>query len=762
MRVTTGLSAGDEADIEFPDAGAGPPRAGEAAPPRRWARGLSTRGAKLPSLAAVWAAIGAEARAQIDRGFLWAPVAFGVGAAAYLGLLREPPFWPLAAAALAAVACALALRRWAPGRVAGLLAGLAAAAVCGLADGKLHADQAAGPIAPPRLGMVAIEGWVVDVASPSQTGARLLIAPTAIQGLEPERMPRRVRIVVPPEGVLGPGSAIRLRALLDPPPGPAAPGAYDFARDAWFEGIGGVGVTKAAPVVIDLAPPAWPLRWTMAINAARWSLAQRLAADVGAMMGPQDGGATGLVVTVATSHEDWLDDQARDDLRASGLAHMLAIAGLHTAAVSGFVFFALRLSIAAWPWLALRVDGKKLAAVGGLAAVAVYLALSGAHPPAMRAAITASAAFLAILADRRAISLHSLAIAALAILALQPQDVVQPGFLMSFCATAALIALAEAWPRGPRPQGLPWPLAALQRMRDWTVAMLAVSFVAGAATGPFSIQYFNRVAVWGVFANLSADFLAGAVMMPALAIGAIGEGLGAGPLATSAPLFVAGWAARAIVWLAHLFANGPGAAVSLTSAPFPALAVSTFGILFACLWRGRLRWIGVPMSLAVALWPRPAAPAAWIASDGDDAAVAADGQVVALKPGKRAYAIQLWAQAHQLALPADPDAAAAQRFDCDRSGCAPLGTAHPALAAWWSTRAPSPERLAALCAKADILVARTWVAADSCRAPLILGPDAFTAGGAADVYRSGQGWRIVWSQPQRGWRPWTSASGSGG
>ncbi len=718
------------------------------------------RGRRLPSLATVGSGIRAEASAQLDRAFLWAPVAFGAGAAAYLGLKREPPAWPLILAAILASIGALALRRWSPNRAAVVFAGLAALAVCGFAAGKLHSDWAAGPIAPPRLGMVDIDGWVADVASPSETGARLLIAPVSVRGLSAERTPRLVRVVVPPDAVLGPGSAIRIRALLDPPPGPAVPGGYDFARDAWFEGIGGVGVSKTAPSVIDLAPPPWSLRWEMAINAARWSLAQRLAADVSAVMGARDGGATGLVVTVATSHEDWLDDQARDDLRASGLAHMLAIAGLHTAAVSGFVFFALRLSIAAWPWLALRVSGKKVAAAGGLIAVAIYLGLSGAHPPAVRAAITASAAFLAILADRRAISLHSLAIAALAILALQPEDVVQPGFQMSFCATAALIALAEAWPRGPRPVGLPWPLAALQRLRDWMVAMLAVSLVAGFATGPFSIQYFNRLAVYGALANLSADFLAGAVMMPALAIGSIGEALGAGPALTTAPLFVAGWAAKAIVWLAHVFANGPGAAVSMTSAPFPALAVSAFGVLLACLWRGRLRWLGVPLALAVAIWPRPAAPLAWIASDGDDAALAVGGQAVALKPGKRAYAIQMWSQAHNLALPPDAAATQAKAFDCDRSGCAPIGADRPAIAAWWSTRPAPADRLAKLCAHADILIARAPVSPSDCRAPIILGPDAFAEGGAADVYRSGAGWRIDWAQPRRGERPWSVPSGS--
>jgi competence protein ComEC len=705
--------------------------------------------------------LNAEAAAQLDRAFLWSPGAFAVGAATYLGLKSEPAAWPLYLAAVVAVVAALAIRRLAPSRAAGIGAALLATAVCGLAAGKAHSNLSAAPIAPAGLGMVSVEGWVVDVANPNQTGSRLLIAPVRVEGLSADQTPRLIRIVVPPDGVLGPGSAIRIRALLDPPPAPAAPGAYDFARDAWFQGIGAVGFTRAAPSVIDLAPPSLALRWQMAINGVRWSLAQRLAGDVSAVMGPHDGGAVGLVVTVATSHEDWMDDASRDDLRGSGLAHMLAIAGLHTAAVSGFVFFALRLGIAAWPWLALRVPGKKVAAAGGLLAVGVYLALSGAHPPAVRAAITASVAFVAILADRRAISLHSLAIAALAILVVQPEDVVQPGFQMSFCATAALIALAEAWPRGGgKPVGLPWWLAALQKARDWTIAMFMVSLVAGAATGPFSIQHFNRVAVYGVFANLTADFLAGAVMMPALAIGAIGEALGAGPVVTAAPLFVAGWGAKAIVWLAHVFATGPGASVSMTSAPQIALVISAFGILFACLWRGRLRLIGIMLSLAVAVWPRPALPIAWIASDGGDAAVSVNGQVVALKPGKRAYAIQLWAQAHKLALPTDADAAQAKLFTCDRWGCAPKPGIKPALASWWGKKLPKPDRLGELCANADILVTRAPLPAGDCRAPLILGPDDFAKGGAADIYPSVHGWKIVWAQPIRGRRPWSTPSDS--
>jgi len=698
---------------------------------------------------------------QADRALLWTPVAFGIGSASYLALKSEPPLWIVTLAAAICCPVALAARGLSRRRGVIVLAGLAAVVSLGLFTAKLHSDQIAAPIAPANLGAPAVEGWVVDIETPSERGERLLIAPTWVSGLRLHSTPRRIRIVVAapggPDGVAAPGSAIRVTTLLDPPPGPASPGAYDFARDAWFEGIGGVGLAMRQPVAIYLAPPPWRLRLEMAVNALRWRVARTLARDIGAVMGPDDGGAAGLAVAVTTSHQDWLPKADRDDLRASGLAHMLAIAGLHTAALSGFAFFAVRLAVAAWPWLAVRVSGKKVAAAAALVAVAGYLVLSGAHPPARRAAITASVAFFAILVDRRAVSLHSLALAALIILVSEPEVVVAPGFEMSFCATASLVALAELWRRPPRAVGLPWPLAVLQHLKDWIVALVMVSFVAGSATGPFAIQHFNRVANYGVPANLTADLLASVVLMPALALSLLAQAAGLGPGAAAPVLWVAGWAARAVITIGHTFAVAPGASMSLSSAPLIALALSYLGIVFACLWRGRLRWIGVPLSAAVALWPRPAPPVAWIAADGDDAAVVRAGQEIALRPGMRAYATQLWAQRRGFTLPAEPEAAQRALFDCDRRACLPEGAYRPALAAWWTKRKPSAERLDALCSGADIVILRAAVPVPrSCGGAIVLDRAAFDLGGSAEIFaRPGGGWRIAWAQPRRGDRPWT-------
>jgi len=163
--------------------------------------------------------------------------------------------------------------------------------------------------------------------------------------------------------------------------------------------------------------------------------------------------------------------------------------------------------------------------------------LCPAPAPAERAAITAAVAFIAILVDRQAISLRTLAVAALIILAIQPEAAVAPGFQMSFAATAALVALAEGWPRPVKEISTPWWIRWPQAGMTWLAASVAASLVAGLATAPFAMQHFNRVAVWGLPANLLVAPLSSFVIMPFLAIGALLEPLGLGvPF-----LAVAGW-----------------------------------------------------------------------------------------------------------------------------------------------------------------------------------------------------------------------------
>ncbi len=688
------------------------------------------------------AALPAEFAAQGSRWTLWTPVAFGLGAAGYLTLRVEPSLWLLALLAGTVVALRRAAgRRWRTGWSV-VAATLLAFAACGFLAGKIRSDLVAAPVVPAADRPRVVEGWVVDVPSPGAGGMRLLIAPVAVSGLAPEETPVRVRVTLR-DGIapLPPGSAVRVVAMLGPPPAPASPGAYDFARDAWFDRVGGVGFALGEPRETALSRPPLRLGLTMAINSARWRLAQRIVAR----MGPTSGG---LGAAMVTGHEAWIPPEQTADMRASGLAHIISISGLHMAIVGGFAFAAVRLAIALVPWLALRVSGKKLAAAAGLLAVGVYLVVSGAPPPAERAAITAAVAFAAILVDRQAVSLRTLAVAALIILALQPEAAAGPGFQMSFAATTALVALAEAWPRAVKEISTPWWIRAPQAVAIWLLAAVAASFVAGLATGPFAMHHFNRMASYGLFANLLVSPLSSFVIMPFLALGGALEPLGlGGPF-----LWVAGQGIDAMTAVAHETAIQPGAQVTIASGPAVALPVAFLGIMLLCLWHGRLRWLGAPLAMAVLVWPRPSPPDVWIASDGAAVAVRQGRQAILLRPDARRFAADLWTRRRGLVTSDDPEAARDALYGCDRFACVP----HPgqSVATWAGKKQPKLSDFDDLCAPGRLVVLRSSAPWRGCEGAFLLTAEDFAVGGSAELWRTRDGWRVRWANDLRGRRPW--------
>jgi competence protein ComEC len=727
-------------------------------------RGRSGRAALIPPDAAkptprtrIAGFLREQVEAQALRWRLWAPVAFGGGCAVYFALKEEPPLWPLLLAAAAVSAVWLAARR------AGLRRGwtlplmLAACFALGLATARLRTAEVAAPIAPALTEPTVIEGWVVDVDSPGSAGPRVVLAPVRIRGLAPEDTPVRLRATVR-GGAPEPGQAIRLYAILNPPPAPASPGAYDFGRNAYFQRMGGVAFAVGGTRPAWLPEPPAGLRRTMAINGVRFDLARRIVDR----LGPRTGG---VAAAMTTGHEAWLDPAEVDVMRDSGLAHILSISGLHMAVVGGFAFFLVRLLVAAWPWLALRVPGKKVAAWAGLVAVGAYLVISGAPPPAERAAITASIAFIAVLLDRQAITMHALAVAALVVLALQPEAIVTPGFQMSFAATAALVALVEAWPRRPKEISTPWPILIVQRSGAWLGAAVLASLVAGAATGPFAMQHFNRTAMYGLLANLTVAPISDFLVMPMLALGALLEPVGLG-----APfLWLAGQGIAATLAIGGWVAGLPGAVRTIASAPEAALPIAFLGVLFCCLWRGPLRWLGLPFACAVLISPRPPAPDLWIGEGGTQAAFTREEAAVVVRPGMRRFAVDVWSRRRGLAAVERPP----EGWTCSRLACAPATPGAAPVALWWGRRAPSAGQLDALCRSAEVVGVRAVVVAlpVACRGRLVLDGADWARGSAVELWRDGpvsaNRWRARWVADARGDRPWSryadgAVSDSGG
>ena len=731
--MTTGLS-----DIEIEKPGDSAAEAG-AAP-------LSTRAKARPSLAAALRWLLAQAARQSDRWTLWTPVAFGCGAGGYFALLREPQAWVgLLGVAVAAVLI-LGAGRWSQTRVLTAVIVLLACGLGGFSMAKLRTEGARAPVAGVDTHPQRLQGWVVDIVSPGQGGPRLLIAPARIGRWAPAATPIRVRVTLRGGYLPAPGEPISLLVVINTPPQPASPGSYDFARDAYFQSVGGVGFALG-PVQSwrpDSQPP-WRLRLTMRINAARWALTRRIVDTLGIESG-------GLAAAMTTGHDAFIPKDQVNDLRTAGLAHIISISGLHMAIVGGFIFAILRFAVAALPWLALRVPGKKLAAGAALAAVLAYLVLSGWPPPAERSAVTAAVAFGAILVDRQAISLHALALAAFVVLMLQPEAVTQPGFQMSFAATAALVALAEVWPHPVREINTPWPIRIVQGAWGWLLAGAAASFVAGTATGPFAMQDFNRVSTWGLISNLVTEPISGFLMMPGLAIGAVLAPFGLGEW----PLKMAGFAIDLMNRVAHIAANAPYAQINVASGPQWSLPVAFLGLLWLCLWKGRLRWFGLPLALAVNLAPKPAPPDVWVDGAGSAVAVRSGKAAVLFRPDVKLFGAELWARRRGL----EPQTTPAVRdatYDCDHWSCTPLAAAPLKIASAWNLKRPLKEgRFAQMCGSSELVILRNDPAPEDCAAPLVLTGADFARGGSAELWRRGPGkWRIVWAQDLRGRRPWT-------
>ena len=709
---------------------------------------LSMRLAGHPSLARARAWLRRQASLQAGRFGLWTPVALGGGTAVYFVLPAEPAF-ALAVLALAlAAACALASLRSSLRPAASRVLVLAACLLAGFALGRIRTEQVRAPVAPDGGEVRRVEAWVVDVASPGQGGSRVLLAPVAIAGLDPGETPVRIRLTLRgPEPPPAPGSLVSVPALLNPPPPPSSPGSYDFARDAFFDGVGGVGLALGQLRVLPSSEAGLPggLVLQMRVNAFRWDLTRRLVDR----MGPDRGG---LAAAMTTGHEAFVPAAQVEALRAAGLAHIISISGLHMAIVGGFVFGLLRLAVAGIPALALRLPGRKIAAGGGMIATLGYLVLSGAPDPALRAGVTACAAFAAILADRRAISLRTLAAAATIVLVLRPEAVTQPGFQMSFAATAALVALAEAWPTPVREISAPLAVRLLQGGRTALVAGVLISLAAGLATGPFALQHFNRVALYGLPANLVTEPVSTLLLMPALALGVLLTPLGLGDL----PLEAAGLGIDALNAVARTFAGLPGAEQVVASAPPWALPVAFLGILFICLWRGPLRWLGLPLALAVNLAPRMPSPDLWVAHDAASAAVRVGDAAVFLRPDVRRFGAEVWARRRGLSMTEEAGPSGAGLV-CSAHACQPGGGGLPVAVIW--TRRPGVllREFQAACAKADLIILRAERPEGPCATRVVLDDSDFRAGGAVELWRRPDGgWDALWAQPLRGLRPWSA------
>ncbi len=302
-----------------------------------------------------------------------------------------------------------------------------------------------------------------------------------------------------------PGQQISVLARLKRPIGLRGLGAANRRMQVMAQGASLVATASADDVQILSNGGSL---WRPAMQMHSWALARLQPHE------PVDGRA--IVAALAIGDRSLMSDSLNSAVRAAGLAHLLAVSGMHMAAVVGLVYV-----LVLWLWCALpwrqRFAPKAVASGVALLAAITFAALTGARPSTCRALLVAALVLLGILCDRRISLLAALAWAAMAMLCWRPALLWDVGFQMSFAAT---FALAVAF--SPKDTPLQFSKPSLGRRFAHTIwSIVRASFWASFATAPFALYHFGEVSPWAIAGNLLAVPIVTLVLLPASLLGIV-------------------------------------------------------------------------------------------------------------------------------------------------------------------------------------------------------------------------------------------------
>ena len=436
------------------------------------------------------------------------------------------------------------------------------------------------------------------------------------------------RTEVPPRVSIG--SRLRLRARISPPPGPVVPNGFDYARYAYFNNIKGIGYAVTPVTVLpDTGTVSQTLRYRSAVAE---QIANSYSGDI-----------FGLAVALSVGQRGAISDEALDDMRVAGLAHLLAISGLHMGLITGIAFWIFERLFAFYPVIGTVVLPRKAAAGVAFLVSFAYLLLSGMSVSTIRAFLMVGVALLAVVTDRRVISLRSVALAALVILVIDPFAACHVSFQLSFAATAGLVRFFESYTPPPRSDDM----NVLVRQFYNGLSAVRLSFLATLisqlAIAPFALYHFGSVSVTGALANLIVMPVMAFWVMPLILIGLLVS------LANGfwivAPVLEPGLSI--IFEIAATFADLPFASITVPQMPSISLILFTGGFLTILLFT---HWVRFPGAMGLiccgtALHLLSPPPDMLIAGNAPNIALVTDDGLVMAGGRRDSYRGRSWAVA---------------------------------------------------------------------------------------------------------------------
>ncbi len=338
---------------------------------------------------------------------------------------------------------------------------------------------------------IRLQGIVHEVEYAGQGRWRTTLASVKLDG---QAMNGLVRIST--KESLEQGAEIRQLVRLYPPSAPVIPEGFDFARYAFFHQIIAVGYA-IFPADIISAEQENTSFWAEMRQSLYILLEQDFSEDTAAVL-------RALILGDRQS----LSEAQSEQFRRSGLAHLLAISGLHIGMIAFVIFGFIRRSAALYPPLVLSYPIHRYAAGIAVLFAYFYIELTGGAVSMYRAFIMICFVMLAWIVERDAIRYRSLALAAVVIFLARPSVVIEPGFLLSF---SAVIVLIGYW------QQRDWwvqPFTRFPRSLRFCIEIFITSSLISIFTSALLWGHFQTLYPYGAFANIIAIPWMGILVMP--------------------------------------------------------------------------------------------------------------------------------------------------------------------------------------------------------------------------------------------------------
>ena len=578
------------------------------------------------------AALGRIIAAQEGRMMLWAPVFLIIGIWTYFNLSHEP-----SGIAVAMLAVGTAILFYLGQRFT--LSLIIALVFFGFILAKFRESQIETPLLRATVVESDISGYVADADNRGGKRRVLVIELDSATNVPKGERPRRVRVTTFHAPTVLIGDYIAMRARLSPLPMPVAPGAFDYGRDLYFKSIGAIATSKSEPrIELREVPYQYVIR--RFFHSLRSAMGERITSVIPGPIGA-------FANAVITGERAAIPKDMNTSLQISGLAHILSISGLHMSLVAGGVFWIVRAFLALFPFLALNYPIKKWAAVAALIVGLIYMLLADSGSATERSYIMIAVMFFAMLVDRPAVSLRNLAISALLILVVNPEESMGASFQMSFLAVMGLAAFFEWWNRRPvdvkqMSASRLWRTA--NYMTKAAVGSVLTTVVAGGFSSIAAAYHFGRMAPYGTIANGLSLPVVGLMVMPAALTSALVMPFGL----EYYPLKLMEFGLQITMWISDTVSTWPGANVIIAKPSLVGILITVLGATVFCIGVGNLRVLGaVALVAGIMLGHTTTSPQILIEERAANVAVLdADQNYVFADSAKGKFAADKWLQSN--------------------------------------------------------------------------------------------------------------------